>query len=343
MMTRGVLDPLAVFCPGLPHTEGSEMRFITEREAKTLIRAKIKASGNSRLAVAFWGSGACEELQIEQNSKNVSIICNLRMGGTNPAEIEEMIKRGIKITQSDALHAKVYLFDDGVLIGSSNASSNGLSFQDGELHSWVEANVYIEEDQLLAAVSEWFGRIETRAITPKDLAYAKLQWRKRRSITGSISSIDENQSIFQKMRAASTAFDDREIFACFYGQPMMNAEGKRGLKVAKREFGNNVDAFQNFAGLPSEGKLLCFCFGPRGGLKFQDLWRRDAALPDQPLKHSTLQLVLQEKNVNELIPQAADLKEWRDIFKKIRQSEYWNENNSSAVVDFAVIARNFLS
>ena len=52
--------------------------------------------GNSRLycAVAFWGYGASKHLQLPRLGRDIRIICNLSMGGTNPDEIRRMVEGG---------------------------------------------------------------------------------------------------------------------------------------------------------------------------------------------------------------------------------------------------------
>src|ERR1700680_1254899 len=102
-------------------------------------------SRNARMAVAFWGEGAIEHLGLLGKRSAVTIICNLRSGGTNPNEIRSVMAAGIHVSQCDTLHAKVYLFDNHVIIGSSNASANGLSFQGTEVSGWIEANVIFNE------------------------------------------------------------------------------------------------------------------------------------------------------------------------------------------------------
>lgn len=41
--------------------------------------------------------------------------------------------------QADDLHAKVYLSSNGVVVGSANASANGVGLEAGEQASWIEA------------------------------------------------------------------------------------------------------------------------------------------------------------------------------------------------------------
>jgi len=312
------------------------MKFVTEQQVKCLVRHRIGTSNSARLAVAFWGDGACEKLDLIGREDTVSVICNLRMGGTNPHEIEKMQSLGIPVSQCDGLHAKVYLFDDGVLIGSSNASSNGLSFQDDEGPSWIEANVFSEDPDLIASVSKWMSKLPTREITPPDLALAKVQWKRRRQVIAGTGV--EGRSIVATMRRSPTSFDGQGIFVCFYIDEM-DKEGYKGLAAAKKEFGGKIDSFQDWPELPKTGTLICFWVGSRGGLTYDGCWRRQENPPDRILARSTLQLLWEVSDRPDLKVRLTDLPKWKEIYKNVRKSELWDEN--CAVVNLSEVARRF--
>ncbi|WP_413991495.1 hypothetical protein ACMDCR_05195 [Labrys okinawensis] len=48
------------------------------------IAALVPSSRTMRLAVAFWGNGAIEALGLPETLGHARIVCNLRLGGTNP-------------------------------------------------------------------------------------------------------------------------------------------------------------------------------------------------------------------------------------------------------------------
>jgi hypothetical protein len=55
--------------------------------------------------------------------RNIRIICNLDMGGTNPQVIEILINGGAVIRQHERLHAKIYIGKYEAILTSANASS----------------------------------------------------------------------------------------------------------------------------------------------------------------------------------------------------------------------------
>lgn len=158
------------------------MQFLDGANAKEWIAEQVKSGRPGTLAVAFWGEGAIKELGFNKRkgSNKLTIICNLRMGGTNPFEIESLMKiKGIEVLQSDTLHGKVYLFggeksNDAaeVLIGSSNVSSNGLAFGAAENSNLDEANVVIIHPSVIADVEKWLKKLAFTLISNDDLKEA---------------------------------------------------------------------------------------------------------------------------------------------------------------------------
>ena len=91
--------------------------------------------------MAFWGAGALYLFREvpEKRRKKTRIVCNLTMGGTNPRVIEELKKMKFKVKHNPHLYSKVYWTNKGVVVGSSNASANGLSPEDIDQDVWLEA------------------------------------------------------------------------------------------------------------------------------------------------------------------------------------------------------------
>ncbi|WP_168193475.1 phospholipase D family protein [Bradyrhizobium sp. NAS96.2] len=120
-----------------------------------------------------------------QNWKNVEVICNLESGGCNPYAIEELLKAGFEVRSHRRLHAKIYIFNERVIIGSSNVSSNGLMETISEAKGWVEANVLSDERLLVDRARSLFRQLWTKKPTKvveldsEFLADAKNAWDSR--------------------------------------------------------------------------------------------------------------------------------------------------------------------
>jgi hypothetical protein len=62
----------------------------------------------------------------------------------------------VRLRKLDKLHAKLYCTPGGVLIGSSNASADGLGQEGAELSGTVELNTFIAAEAFAAEAEAWF-------------------------------------------------------------------------------------------------------------------------------------------------------------------------------------------
>lgn len=133
------------------------MKFLTERQVAGAVRDLIKGENDVRIAVAFWGKGGGDLLGMDGSRSKPRVICNLDSGACNPDELLSLAKCS-NLKTHPRLHAKVYWTPNGVIIGSSNASTNGLWTEGAPARGWHEANVLICDDSVIQDVGEWFER-----------------------------------------------------------------------------------------------------------------------------------------------------------------------------------------
>lgn len=102
--------------------------FLFEDGLSNRIR-EVARGRDARCAVAFWGTGAAYEVfggEFAQRD-DVKIICDISMGGTNPFTLRQLgAPENELLKYKDSLHAKTYLSEEGLVVGSANASSNGI-------------------------------------------------------------------------------------------------------------------------------------------------------------------------------------------------------------------------
>ncbi len=151
------------------------MRLLSGAHLRDAI-TRVSVGKRGLCAVAFWGKGA-EELIGPPQNREVRLICNLRMGGTNPDVIETLMKSGASVQQCDRLHAKIYIGDSQAVIASANASINGLGLEGRELSGWIEAGVEIPAEGAML----WFSELwkQSRPILPRDIKDARRVFRER--------------------------------------------------------------------------------------------------------------------------------------------------------------------
>ncbi|MEP9369987.1 phospholipase D family protein [Xanthobacter sp. VNH20] len=161
----------------------ASLQFLDEKDALTEITAMLATASHAKLAVAFWGKDARERLGVGRSGFDVRIICNLDSGACNPDEIGAIIKLLPKerVFSDPRLHAKVYWTPKAAVIGSSNASTNGLAVEGAELGSWAEANILVTDPVVLKNIEEWFDRRLRDAYPIEDthLKIATELWKRR--------------------------------------------------------------------------------------------------------------------------------------------------------------------
>lgn len=101
------------------------MQFLANSDLADAIKHLL--GGNEvRCAVAFWGAGA-EALLDRATGAQPRIICDVTLGGTSPKALRALGAPGNDhLRHIPSLHAKVYISDRGAIVGSANASRNGL-------------------------------------------------------------------------------------------------------------------------------------------------------------------------------------------------------------------------
>ncbi|MEI2387635.1 phospholipase D family protein [Breoghania sp. JC706] len=155
---------------------------LDEHAALTEIRELLSGAKRASLAVAFWGAGAVDRLGLDRAGLTLKILCNLESGACNPDELRRIRKlSNVELRSYAKLHAKVYWPPEGAVIGSSNASANGLALEGDAAEAWAEANVRLDDPEELNDIGEWFDAIfaEGIVICDADLDRAELVWKSR--------------------------------------------------------------------------------------------------------------------------------------------------------------------
>jgi hypothetical protein len=254
------------------------LEFLNGAAATATIRSLVATSGEAYLAVAFWGSGAAHELGLKDraNSKkggfSTKIVCNLQSGATNPGEIRELLNVGIEVLQSDKLHGKIYLFDDRLLLGSSNASSNGLALQGAETSGWHEANLSTDDKKIREDVVSWLNALPKRAITEADLQAAEVEFRKqRRSLSPQWPA---GTTLLQALEQHQESFLGKNIFVTIYSEEF----GERQERAIRRENKLQENAGIEISGVgyelqPSSSYVGFWHHGKSKGFEFESFFR----------------------------------------------------------------------
>ena len=284
------------------------MRFLTGPEIRTEVQRISRRPGKLRAAVAYWGDGAAGRagLSERENPEQVRIICDLLSGACNPREITALRRRGIRVKTLDRLHAKVWINGNEIILGSANASRNGLPVTDEDARQAnIEAAFLSGDPNLSRKVTKWFKNQWRLASEIDDdrLAQAEELWERRRHSPGraftptllqKIRNPDSSDQFFRLRLVAYPIGDFSDEVKDFFRD-----RGARHYSDEQlRNFGDDLPCYQ----WPQEGPewtvpsgAVCMDFScePEGEeFSFNGFWQvRD--YPTVPLTNCRLTLLRQ--------------------------------------------------
>ncbi len=155
------------------------LQLLSETNILEQIKTLLFNANDACFAVAYWGKGSFSKLKLNK-LKNAKIICDLDSGSCDISAIEKMLKKGFEVRTNPRLHSKLYLTNNGVILGSANASDNGLWFyKKSKQH---ELSIYSDDKKIVKQSKEWFEKIWniSTEVTSDDLAiYAILKSAKK--------------------------------------------------------------------------------------------------------------------------------------------------------------------
>jgi HKD family nuclease len=135
--------------------------FVSDAGRKTIldsITEMLERGTKIDMAVAFLGNGAIEALRID-GTKPTRIICDVLSGGCNPTELEKFLQaplnKSIEVRHLSSLHTKIYATPSEVVVGSANASANGLGNEENT--GTIEGALLTDSPDILRQVDAWFS------------------------------------------------------------------------------------------------------------------------------------------------------------------------------------------
>ncbi|MBP2315476.1 phospholipase D family protein [Azospirillum soli] len=235
------------------------MLFIPENKLAGQIKEILRDAQEVRVAVAFWGQGAVKNLGLPDVACPLRIVCNLDTGGTNPGEARRLLDiPRAAVRTNPRLHAKVWWTDKAVILGSANASANGLSFEGAELSGWIEANVLSTDKALIKAVGRWFDNevwdAGSRPIKNRDLQQATDLWKLRRRQR---PHVGRGQSLLDELLTNPDAFRDRGDLIAVYGPGRMSEKEEELHAEAKEQrHDSKLDAYAGWQDVAVPGACV---------------------------------------------------------------------------------------
>lgn len=276
------------------------MKLLTEIEAPKAIRELLKGADVAKFAVAFWGKDAANTLGISSRTKPIKIICNLQSGACNPGEIRKLLKLApiVEVRTNPRLHAKVYWTPEGVVIGSSNASADGLAVEGNELSSWAEANDHTNDHSILEQSSDWFDKQFdlSKPILNADFLQAEELWNTRQYHRPLVSPV--NGSLIELVRENIHHPIWKTVnVTCWQDDLSEDAASRLSGIAANHPSADELLAYEGWEDYLKESYwTLDFYINPDSTISFNYIWKILRYLPSSPdlslaVKSPTLDLV----------------------------------------------------
>ncbi|NWF89226.1 MAG: hypothetical protein HXY50_07145 [Ignavibacteriaceae bacterium] len=195
------------------------------------ITSLSKKSNRSYVAVAYLGTGASKLLHLKNSDiliVNFSLAA-IRSGQTSPEEIIHYISKGVKVYSCSNLHSKVFVFDNKVIIGSSNVSNNSKN-------NLVESAILTNDKNVVASSIGFIFSLTNEHITPAYAKKLKKDYKKdyKPSFLNKLTSKNKSDRISPTLwicRIFDAEFEDYENKIC-------STEEKKAKKkiINKKEF-----------------------------------------------------------------------------------------------------------
>jgi hypothetical protein len=302
------------------------MKFLDGPSTEIEIRNLWSTAKTARVAVAGWGEGAVERLGLERMvGRDIQIVCDLLSGACNPVEIKLLreLLGNERVLTCRRLHAKVWCTDQGAIIGSSNASANGLGAEDKQASKSIEANILVHEGAIIEAIEYWY-RMEVarqaRKIGDDDLKLAQKRWEERQRI----QPPPEGASLLDVISKDPSAFgnDRDDLLVWVWKQDERDDWAERALEEERRLLDDRgIDCWQDVRveAMPPAGAHVLEFDIPRAKAKFTGLWRVLADHPVLRKKQGTLLLCTRVQTMQGL--PLGDRAVWQDAATRAAQSE----------------------
>lgn len=253
---------------------GPTIRFLDGVATTAEVRRLVTSGKPVMAAVAFWGEGVTKSLGITKNS-HVEIVCDVLSGGCNPREIRRLrdVLGPERVRTADGLHAKVWFTDQEVILGSSNASSNGLALADVERDQRLEANCLVRDKGVHSEVSSWWASVvakKARKVTEADLEIAGERFRSRRRTR----PLPPFRDLLCGLTNAPDAFRDRDLLIWIgeWGEP-----SERGLEVlndaVKQYHDESLHFYEHVTNEPPGGSCILDFDARESPPRFAGMWR----------------------------------------------------------------------
>jgi hypothetical protein len=141
----------------------------------------------------------------------------LKSGFCNPKEMTTILRRGAKVWTRNGFHGKVYLSGGCAIIGSANASANGLGNEGEKVDLGLEAVIATDDGAIVRASHDWFN-VQLNHADPVDetlIQKYRPTWlaRQKGSLSGKtlVGVLDEEPDELKKLSVRLLVYEHRDL------------------------------------------------------------------------------------------------------------------------------------
>lgn len=278
-------------------------------------------TGELEIAVAFWGAGAVEELGLAKRKKPFRVLLDLSAGASNPAEIRKLLKiKKASVLHLERLHAKAWITDHEVLIGSANASANGLGIEGAESIKWNELGLLTDDTGVVKDAKKWFDAKwrQGAEITDEVLDEVKKRWQVRQF--SSPGPLKPRGGILAAALKSPESFEGTRIWVVVNAK-VLSDRAKDQVKGLKTLMGGDVEAWEDWPSMPSDVLLISFMAEKGKPVEI-----------DMPTVYDTSRAAVYD--VLTLVPPSKipgyridALSKWKPLLEQARYDEEWDEED----------------
>jgi hypothetical protein len=144
-----------------------QLKILSDNLWKTITETARKSKRNN-VAVAYMGQGASKLLPLHKGDSLVVDMSEgaVKSGQTDPKEVEKFLRKGVNVYTCSNLHAKVYLFDKTLIVGSSNVSQHSK-------YDLIEVGLLSRDKDTLTQARGLIKSLQVEPITPEYIKLCK--------------------------------------------------------------------------------------------------------------------------------------------------------------------------
>jgi phosphatidylserine/phosphatidylglycerophosphate/cardiolipin synthase-like enzyme len=138
--------------------------FLSNETVWEQISAQVKAGRRVDAAIAYIAQRGAKLLSLRRGHRVIvdMSIATVKAGGTDPREVEKLMRRGVKVFTRRKLHAKVIVADKSVIAVSANVSNRARALLD-------EAGICTHDPAVIRRARVFIDRLCTEPVRPEYL------------------------------------------------------------------------------------------------------------------------------------------------------------------------------